>query len=111
MAIKDAHWYCIVLYNNVASFNALHYEAFPLLSKILNIDDVMFQVCLQTCGLLRFKKGAVYIPVVDAWEMFFEEYMLEDAEVTHFSLVNRKKRIHVRVGAWKFDCKTPGDSI
>jgi hypothetical protein len=109
MAIKDAHWYSIILYNNTDSFHALHDEAFPLLSKILNLDDAMFQVCLQTCGLLRFKKGTGYIPMVDAWRMFFEEYMLEEAEVTHFSPVNRKKRIYVRIGAWKYDRKTPGD--
>ncbi len=47
--------------------------------------------------------------MVDAWRMFFEEYMLEEAKVTHFSPVNRKKRIYVRIGAWKYDCKTPGD--
>jgi hypothetical protein len=100
MAIKDAHWYSIILYNNANSFHALHDEAFPFLSKILHLDDAMFQVCLQSCGLLRFKKGTGYIPMVDTWRMFFEEYMLEEAEVTHFSPVDQKKRIYyVKKGA------------
>ena len=54
---------------------------------------MIFQVCLQTCGLLRFKKGTGYIPMVDAWRMFFEEYMLEVAKVTHLSGELEKKNI------------------
>jgi hypothetical protein len=79
MAIKDAHWYSIILYNNANSFHALYDKVFPLLSKILNLDDAMYQVCLHSCGLLQFKKGTGYIPMVDAWRAFFEEYMLEEA--------------------------------
>ncbi len=109
MAIKDAHWYSIILYNNANSFHALHDKAFPLLSKILSLDYAMFQVCLQSCGLLRFKKGTGYIPMVDAWRMFFEEYMIEEADVTHFSRMNQKKRIYVRIGAWKYNRIMPGD--
>jgi len=110
MVIKDAHWYSIVLLDNPDCFNSLHDQVFPSLSKILHIDEEMMRLCLQSCGLLRFKKGSGFIPVVDAWRDFFKEYFLDEAEVTHFSPVNRRKRIYVRIGMWKNnDRRTPGD--
>jgi hypothetical protein len=72
MLIKDAHWYSIVLLNNLDSFNNLHDQAFPSLSKILNIDEKIMWLCLQSCRLLHFEKGSGFIPLVDAWKDFFK---------------------------------------
>jgi hypothetical protein len=52
------------------------------------------RLCLQSCELSCFKKGLGFIPVVDAWRFFFKEYFLNEAEVNHFSPINRRKRIY-----------------
>ncbi len=52
-------------------------------------------LCLKSGGLLHFKKGLGFIPVVDAWRDFFKEYFLNEAEVTHVSPINRRKRIYM----------------
>ena len=69
MVVKDADWYSIILYNNAAFDNALHHQAFPLLSKILNLNG-----------------GVGLIPVIDAWKN-----SLKETEVTNFLPVNQKK--------------------
>jgi hypothetical protein len=61
MLIKDMHWYSIMLLDNPDSFNNLHGHVFPSLSKILNIDEEMMRLCLQSCGLLHFKKDCGFI--------------------------------------------------
>jgi hypothetical protein len=109
MLAKEAHWYSIMLLTLDAE-SSLHRHAFPSLSSLLNIHEAMMLRVLQTCGLLRYKRGTGYIPVVDWWNDFIKEYMLDEVEVTHYSPIGRKKKIYIRIGSWiKGPRKTPAE--
>jgi hypothetical protein len=109
MTLKKAHWYAIIQPNDNDALDSHHQLVFPSLSLLTNIDEEMMRLALHTCGLLYFRRGMGYSPMVSGWQDILSEYFLDEVEVSHYSN-NRRKRYYIRIGSWSSDPqRTPGD--
>jgi hypothetical protein len=102
MTSKKAHWYIIIQLNDNDALDSHHQLVFPSLSLLTNIDEEMMCLALHTCGLLYFRRGTGYSPMVSGWQDFLSDYFLEEVKVSHY-LINRKKRYYTRIGSWNSD--------
>jgi hypothetical protein len=63
MTPKKAHWYSIIKTNDNMVLDGHHQVASTSLSSLTNIDEDM-HLAVHTCGLLYFRGGAGYLPMM-----------------------------------------------
>ena len=99
LGAQRGHWYSVILSSSTGASDERHSAAFPPLSKLASVGEAMMRNVLLHCGLVQFRRGSGHSVLLQQWQDFILEYLLDDVEVTHFTIA-KKKRIYIRLGSW-----------